>query len=219
MNKSIENKLLRKVNFFRFMQVLLISLLLFQTVISVDAKPLGKVVVVTDNSTIYETVNTSIYREYKLVENNGKVTVVSFNEETGLLTIGNQVVNVNLSKSEKPLIQSQYSILSGPTINYDSAANGSFSFYSASVELTVIAIQATVTGFSYSTMYDALIAVGNNSLIEVSYTQYRSNESYYSSYYNSYYNKAINKNLKVKDDGVQKYYSSAGFWFDPIRVA
>lgn len=100
MNKSIENKLLRKVNFFRFMQVLLISLLLFQTVISVDAKPLGKVVVVTDNSTIYETVNTSIYREYKLVENNGKVTVVSFNEETGLLTIGNQVVNVNLSKSE-----------------------------------------------------------------------------------------------------------------------
>lgn len=60
-------------------------------------------------------------------------------------------------------------------------------------------------------MYDALIAVGNNSLIEVSYTQYRSNESYYSSYYNSYYNKAINKNLKVKDDGVQKYYSSAGY--------
>lgn len=110
MNKSIESKLLRKVNFFRFMQVLLISLLLFQTVISVDAKPLGKVVVVTDNSTIYETVNTSIYREYKLVENNGKVTVVSFNEETGLLTIGNQVVNVNLSKPEKPLIQSQYSI-------------------------------------------------------------------------------------------------------------
>ena len=150
-------------------------------------------------------------------ENHIYYLAIDYNEMS--LTIDNETYFFQKEKA----ISEQTRI--DPTINYSSGINYSGTVpWKGSLTLLTTALSALLgAGNSVAGWASAIVSVltADAENIYITFTQYSSNEQYYSSYYGYYYNKRINMNIRFYESSVSSsnliYGPVNGNWFDPIR--
>ena len=156
--------------------------------------------------------NISPYIEEYIVYDKGEKHIITINRETYALTIDDEIFMPTIE--EIPITRT--------SVDYSTGANLKYEIPWRAASVMIASLIAVVPGLKYqvaSAIISAVVSEG--SPIFVTYTQYRSKESYYSTYHGMSYKKCICKNIRAYENSISSknliYGPVDGGWFDPIR--
>lgn len=187
----------------------------------------------SENSYIKELSNNNGIVSYLAVEENGENNIVEINRNTNEISINGQLIMVEESTSDDDISSlafqdaEPFSMIipysTAPTINYSTAlnANSRIPFRGIALFTTTLIGAIPGLGWSIASAIATSVAGYTPEWVHVTYTQYRSNQTYTSSYDGTRYNKVINRNVRVYKNSVSSgnlvYGPVHGSWFDPVR--
>lgn len=182
----------------------------------------------SENSYIKKLSNDNGLVSYLAVEENGDSNIIKINEYTHEVSIDGKLLTPEyvVADNQGSSFESQDSLITPyaiPTIDFRSAGRHNLKIPFGGVAVFTTALIGIVPGIGWGVAGAAASAVASYvpSWVYVTFTQYKSIETYVSSYSGSRYKKGTNRNINIYKNSVSYanlvYGPVQGGWFDPIR--
>lgn len=157
------------------------------------------------------------------IEEDGEKFLIAYNTLTNEITINGEKIYMEVDYSPKAESVSNYSLFSAgsPTINWSSGRTYNYKIpWKGGVMTLAAAIGALVGGANAAAWAITIVGImtaDSDNTIYLSFTQYESNETYYSNYSGIDYHKVINKNITFTSNSGKMVGPYSGSWFNPVR--
>lgn len=182
----------------------------------------------SDNSYIKKLSSDNGVVSYLAVEENGDSNIVEINQNTHEVSIDGKLISSEyvVSDNQDSSFESQDSMIipyATPTADFRSAGRHNLRIPFGGLAVFTTALIGAIPGVGWAVAAAAASAVATYApnWVHLTYTQYKSIETYVSSYSGSRYKKGTNRNINVYKNSVSSanlvYGPFQGGWFDPIR--